>query len=102
MAVRKSAPTQQQALKAQAADAREKLATNLESLVHVAQPKTQATYLAENVKYRVEDVTYRVGTTVEEALEGDQDAVRKVAVASGIGLGTLLLLRLRRKWRKKH
>ncbi len=97
----KKATTSQaeQELRAQIDASRDKFMKTLESLVHEVQPQTQIAHLNEDAKYVAEETKYKVQTTLDNAREGDPEAIKKVAIAVAVGVGVVGLLVLRHKLR---
>ncbi len=86
-------------LRAQIDASRDRFMKTLESLVHEVQPQTQVAHLSDDVKFAAEETKFKVQTTLDDAREGDPDAVKKVLIAAAVGVGIVGLLVLRHKLR---
>lgn len=89
-------------LRSQIQESRDNLSASLAQLTHVLQPKVQASYVADDIKFKAKEATYNVQNTVDDAREGDPEAVKKIAVSAGIALGALALGIVRRKIKKNR
>lgn len=79
---------------------RAKLTAALQELSHVVKPSTQAGFVAEDLKYQAQDAQYKVMNTIDEARDGDADAIKKLLIAAGVVVGTVAALVAIRALRK--
>ncbi|WRS30666.1 hypothetical protein U6G28_02970 [Actinomycetaceae bacterium MB13-C1-2] len=89
-------------LRAQIDSSRQKLAESLALLTNTVQPKVQASYLADDLKYKAKETTYNFATTVDDARDGDSQAMKKLLITGAVALGTIVLLVVRRKAKKSR
>ncbi len=89
-------------LRAQIEESRQKLSESLAQLTYEMQPKVQASYVAEGLKYRAKEAQYNVANTVDDAREGDPEAVRKVLISAGVAAGVFVLGVIRHKIKKRR
>ncbi len=89
-------------LRAQIDSSRQKLAESLALLTNTVQPRVQAGYLADDLKYKAKETTYNIATTVDDAKEGDSQAMKKLLIAGAVAIGTVVLLVIRHKTKKNR
>ncbi len=89
-------------LEQKAAASNEELAATLQELVYQVQPRTQLDHLLADLKYRAEQVSYEVMTTIDDARDGDEEARAKLIKAAAIGVGTVGALLVLRKLKRRH
>lgn len=98
----KSLADTERELRQQIESSRANLVESLATLTHVVQPRVQVGYVAEDLKYRAEEAKYDVLTTVDEARDGNREAIKKLAVAAGVFAASIGVMMLRKAVKKRH
>lgn len=80
---------------------RAEMTATVDELVARVQPEHMIEEVKERAKTKASEVKNLVVTTVQEAREGDPEALKKVGyvIAGGVALGTLVVLRALRRRR---
>lgn len=81
---------------------RNALMQTLHELQSQAQPKTQAVYLKDNLVHKAQKAEVAVLNTIDEAREGDKEAIKKILIAVGSGVGVVALAILRHKLKRRR
>lgn len=89
-------------LRAQIDSSRQRLAESLAELTNAVQPRVQAGYLADDLKYKAKETTYNVATTVDDARDGDSEALKKILISAAVAVGAVVFLVARRKIKKNR
>lgn len=87
-------------LRTQIETSRQNLSDSLAALTYELQPKVQVGYVADDLKYKAKETSYKIATTVDEAREGNREAMKKILVSAGVIAGVVGLCVLKRIIRK--
>ncbi len=95
-----SVPAREKELRRIIASSRDSLTANLEELKTEIQPKTQLGYAKEDLKFRAETAQVAALNTIDEAREGNREAIKKIAILAASVVGTVALLVINSKIKK--
>lgn len=92
----------EQELTAAISQSRDALMQTLQELQAQAQPSTQAMYLKDNLVHKAQEAQVAALNTIDEAREGDREALKKVLIAVGSGIGVIAFVVLRHKLKRRR